>query len=420
MAAMQQARFGPLNDVRILDLTTVVMGPLATRALADMGADVLRIEPPHGDFMRDFEPKRSPQMSAFSMNVNRNKRSVALDLKSEAGRNALLDLAETADALVTNLRPRALESLRLTDADIRERRPDIVYCSATGFGSDGPYSDKAAYDDVIQAASGLASMFAWLGDEPAYIPSIVADKVASLHITYSVAAALYHRAVTGEGDFIEVPMAESLASFNLVEHLAGHTYLPPVGDFSYQRLLTKHRKPRRSADGWVCILPYSDKNWADFFRLAGLEQYADDERFATVNARIVNVDALYELLEEVVGTRTTAEWMKLCDDHSIPAAPVVDLAEIGEDPHFAAVGLIEEHDHPTEGPYRVVRDPVLFRSGSPGLYQHAAGLGEHTAEVLAEIGYDEKQIANVGAATRWRPLEVPGSGSPGSAGPLPD
>lgn len=396
---MQNSRSGPLHGVRILDLTTIVMGPLATRALADMGADVIRIEPPAGDFMREFEPKRSPHMSGFSMNVNRNKRSVVLDLKSEAGRNALLDLAVTADALVTNLRPRALASLRLTDADVRERRPDIVYCSATGFGSDGPYAEKAAYDDVIQAASGLASMFAWMGDEPAYVPSIVADKVASLHITYSVVAALYNKAVTGQGDFIEVPMAESLASFNLVEHLAGHTFRPPLGEFSYQRLLTKHRKPRRSADGWVCLLPYSDQNWADFFRLSGLVRYADDPRFKTVNARIDNVDTLYGLLEEVVGTKTTAEWMQICDDHSIPASPIVELEDIGDDPHFKAVGLIEDHEHPTEGPYRVVRDPVMFRSGTPGLYRHAAGLGEHTDEVLSEIGYDQKQLDAVHTST---------------------
>ncbi len=390
---MTDSSSGPLQGVRIVDLTTIVMGPLATRALADMGADVIRIEPPSGDFMRDFEPKRSPHMSGFSMNVNRNKRSVVLDLKTEPGRTALLDLAETANAFVTNLRPRALTSLRLTDADIRERRPDIVYCSAIGFGSDGPYADKAAYDDVIQAASGLASMFAWMGDEPAYVPSIVADKVAALHITYSVLAALYNQASTGRGDFIEVPMAESLASFNLVEHMAGHTFRPPVGEFSYQRLLTKHRKPRRSADGWVCILPYSDQNWRDFFRLAGLDEFADDPRFKSVNARVENVDALYGLLENVVGTKTTAEWMRICDDHSIPAAPVVELAEIGDDPHYAAVGLIEDHDHPTEGPYRVVRDPVRFRSGSPGLYRHAANLGQHTAEVLAEIGYGPEQLA---------------------------
>ncbi|MEM9564604.1 MAG: CoA transferase [Actinomycetota bacterium] len=389
---MRSSGPGPLAGVRILDLTTVVMGPLATRALGDLGADVLRVEAPGGDFMRHFEPKRSDGMSAFSMAVNRNKRSIALDLKSEAGREALLDLIETCDAFVTNLRPRALASLRLTDDDLRARRPDLVYCSATGFSSEGPYADKAAYDDVIQAASGLASMFAWVGGEPAYVPSILADKVASLHITYAVLAALYRRQVTGDGDFVEVPMAESMAAFNLVEHQQGHAFDPPLGEFSYLRLRTEHRRPRRSADGWVCLLPYSDQNWRDFFTLSGLEEYADDPRFATVNARIDHVGPLYALLDRVVGTKTTAEWMALCDEHSIPAAPVVELEQLGDDPHFAAVGLIEETEHPTEGPYRQVRNPLLFRSGLPGVHTPAARLGQHTAEVLADVGYSQQQI----------------------------
>ena len=390
---------GPLDGVRILDLTTVVMGPLATRALGDLGADVLRVEAPDGDFMRHFEPKRSEGMSAFSMAINRNKRSIVLDLKTDRGREALLDLVETCDAFVTNLRPRALTSLGLTDGDLRARRPDLVYCSATGFSSEGPYAEKAAYDDVIQAASGLASMFAWVNGEPAYIPSIIADKVASLHITYAVLAALYQRAVTGQGDFIEVPMAESLASFNLVEHHQGHAFEPPLGEFSYLRLRTEHRRPRRSADGWVCVLPYSDQNWQDFFALAGLAEFADDPRFATVNARIDNVGDLYALLDQVIGTRTTAEWMELCDRHSIPAAPVVDLEHVGDDPHFAAVGLIEDGEHPTEGPYKVVRSPLRFRSGLPGVHTPAARLGQHTEQVLAEVGYSRAQIEALGPRT---------------------
>lgn len=383
---------GPLAGIRIIDLTTVVMGPMATKALGDLGADVIRIEPPDGDFMRDFEPKRNPGMSGFSMNVNRNKRSVALDLKTDPGRNALLDLVATADVFVTNLRLRALRSLGITADDLLARRPDLVYCSATGFGSDGPYADKAAYDDVIQAASGMASMFAWADDEPAFIPSVIADKIASLHITYAILAALVQRAGTGRGDVIEVPMAESLAVFNLVEHLQGHTFDPPLGRFSYQRLMTRNRRPRRSADGWVCLLPYSDRNWQDFFRIAGLDAAAADPRFATVNARIDNVDALYGLLDEVTATKTTAEWMALCDHHSIPAAPVVELEHLAEDPHFAAVGLIEDHVHPTEGPYRAARSPLRFRSGDPGLRHHPARLGQHNQEVLAELGYDQAAI----------------------------
>ncbi|MDH3296595.1 MAG: CoA transferase, partial [Acidimicrobiia bacterium] len=258
---MQGNSTGPLTGVRIIDLTTVVMGPYAAQILADLGADVIRVEAPGGDFMRDFDPKKSPKMGAFSMNVNRNKRSMVLDLKTVSGLAAMLDLVATADVFLSNLRPVALDKLGLADEALRQRRPDLIYCSATGFGSNGPYAQKAAYDDVIQAASGFASMFDWTGPAPAYAPTIVADKVTSLHIVYAILAALYRKAISGQGDFIEVPMAESMAAFNLIEHLSGHTFDPPHGEFSYLRLRTEHRRPRRSADGWVCILPYSDRNW---------------------------------------------------------------------------------------------------------------------------------------------------------------
>ncbi len=388
---------GPLAGVRVVELATVVMAPLATRALADMGADVIRVEAPGGDFMRDFDPKRNPKMGGFAMGVNRNKKSVVLDLKKPEGHAAFCDLVATADALVTNVRPRALKSLKVTDADLRPHRPDLVYCSATGFGSDGPYADKAAYDDVIQAASGLASMFTWMGDQPSFMPSIIADKVVAVHISYAVLAALYRRATTGEGDFIEVPMGETMAAFNLVEHLSGHTFKPPEGGFSYLRLRTKHRRPRRSADGWVCILPYSDRNWADFFALADLDHYAEDPRFDSVNVRIANVDALYGLLDEIVKTRTTAEWMTLCDEHSIPAVPVVDLEHIDEDPHFNAVGLLEDYQHPTEGACVNVKDPIAFRSGSTGLRHPPPGLGQHTRQVFGALGYDDDRITKLEA-----------------------
>lgn len=388
---------GPLAGVRIVELATVVMAPLATRALADMGADVIRVEAPGGDFMRDFDPKRNPKMGGFSMGVNRNKKSVVLDLKTPEGHSALCDLVATANAFVTNIRPRALQKLNVTDEDLRTHRPDLVYCSATGFGSDGPYADKAAYDDVIQAASGFASMFTWFDDEPRFVPTIIADKVAAMHIAYAVLAGLYRQRDTGEGDFIEVPMGETMVAFNLVEHLSGHTFDPPEGDFSYLRLRTKHRRPRRSADGWVCILPYSDRNWVDFFKIAGLDEHANDPRFATVNARITNVNALYALLDEAVGKRTTAEWMELCDEHSIPAVPVVDLEHVEDDPHYAAVEMIEYRQHPTEGAYRNVKHPIQFRSGSPGLYQPAAGLGEHTSDVFRSLGYNDEQLAQLEA-----------------------
>lgn len=399
----EPSNHGPLAGVRIVDLTTVVMGPLATRILGDLGADVIKVESPDVDFMRDFDPKRSPGMSAISLNLQRNKRNIVLNLKSPRGRDAVLDLARSADAFVTNLRPAAMARLGLGPSEVTGANPTIIYCQATGFDSRGPYAGKAAYDDVIQAVSGMASLPMLLGQEPSYAPTIAADKISGLHIVYAILAALYRKATTGQGDVIEVPMAESIASYNLVEHLNGHTLEPKAEPFSYQRLATPHRRPRRSADGWVCILPYSDKNWQDFFDICGRDDLAQDPRFATINSRTVHVDALYGELDEIIRTRSTEEWMKLCDAASIPAVPVVELEHIEDDPHFAAVGLLEVTEHPTEGTYRVVRDPIRFAAGTAGLWRHSAHPGEHTDEVLREVGYTDEQIAAVEDAGRWEP-----------------
>ncbi len=389
---------GPLDGVRVADLTTVVMGPMATRILGDLGADVIRVEAPNYDFMRDFDPKRSPGMSGFSLNINRNKRSLTLDLKSDEGHQTLLDLIATCDVFVTNMRADACERLGISPNDLTAIKPDLIYCSANGFGSDGPYAGKAAYDDVIQAVSGYASMAGWLEDRPAFAPTIIGDKVTGLHIVYAVLASLFRKAMTGKGDVIEVPMAETMASFNLVEHLNGHTFEPKEEPFSYRRLVTRQRRPRQSADGWICLLPYSDQNWRDFFASVGHPEYADDERFRTINDRVANVEALYDIVDQFAPQRTTAEWMAFCDEHSIPAAPVVELREIDQDPHFAAVGLFEPQEHPTEGAYRTVKDPVRFQAGNGGIRHHAPRPGENTAEILRELGYDEGTIERLGDA----------------------
>ena len=396
---------GPLTGVRVLDLTTVVMGPLATRMLGDLGADVIRVESPDGDILRHYEPKRNESMSALIMSMNRNKRSVVLDLKSAIGREALDELIASSDVFVTTLRRSALERLGLDDAGVRTVRPDIVYCVANGWGSSGPNADKAAYDDVIQAASGFADMFTFTGGEPKLIPSIVADKVCGLHIVPAITAALYRRAMTGEGDSIEVPMAEVMASFSLVEHLGGQTFEPPIGPFSYARVTTPHRRPRRTADGWVVILPYSTANWRDFFEFVGRPELIDDERFATQRNRIANSDTLYGMLDGFVADLTTAELLAFCDDHSVPGAAVMRLSEVGADPHFAAVDLLHDDVHPTEGPYRYTRDPVRFASrdgassdGGGLLRRHAPTLGEHTAEVFRELGWSEDRVATLGRA----------------------
>lgn len=388
---------GPLHGVRVIDLTTIVMGPMACRVLGDLGADVIKVETADGDFMRHFVPKRSPGMSAFTLNLNRNKRSVSLNLKSPAGHQAMLDLTATADVVVTNMRPAALERLNLSYSDLCEVKPDLIYCSAVGFGSGGPYAGYAAYDDVIQAVSGLASMAEWASGEPAFAPSIIADKVAALHISYAVNAALFRHAKTGEGDHIEVPMAELMASFNLVEHLNGHTLEPKEEPFSYPRLRTKQRKPRRSADGWICLMPYTDKNWRDFFELVGRPDLAEDPRFATINDRLVHIDALYGHLDAFTTTRTNNEWLSACDALSIPATPVNDLDKLDLDPHFAKVGLLTTHEHPSEGAYRVVKDPIEFAQGMGGIRRHAPRIGEHNNEIFTELGYDKGAIHRLAA-----------------------
>ena len=369
------------------------MGPLATRMLADMGADVIWVESPDGDVLREYEPMRSPKMGAFSMSVSRNKRSVVLDLKTEAGLAAMRDLVATADVFVTNIRRKAIQRLGLDEDGVRAIRPDIVYCTANGFGSGGPNADKTAYDDVIQAASGLASTFAWHGGEPRLVPSIMADKVAGVHVAFAIAAALYEREKTGQGASIEVPMAETMAAFNLVEHLGGQTFRPQHGDFSYSRIRTPHRRPRRTKDGWIVILPYSTDNWRCFFDYAGRPDLRDDERFQSGGSRIKHSDELYGLLDEIVLSKSTADWLKFCADNSIPASEVVDLEQIGEHPHFAAVGLVRDDEHPTEGAYSYVRDPIMIDGEVTPIRHHSPRLGADTAEVLRELGWDEERIA---------------------------
>jgi crotonobetainyl-CoA:carnitine CoA-transferase CaiB-like acyl-CoA transferase len=391
-------RPGALQGVRVIDLTMVLMGPLATRMLADHGADVVKLEPPTGDPTRNSLPARHPGMSGFAMNLHRNKRSVALDLKTPGGRAAAQRLMDSADVVVTNMRRAALERLGLDPATLRARRPDLIYCVANGYGSDGPYAARAAYDDVIQAASGLSWLIGEVRGEPGYVPTVLADKISGLTIVQAVMAALLHRERTGEGQEIEVPMFETLVAFNLVEHLRGLTFEPPAGPFGYDRLLTRFRRPFRTADGWACLVPYNDANWRAFFSFCDRPELIDDPRFATHNARIAHIDELYGLVDQLAVRHTTAEWMRFCEQASVPAAPVLDLSRAEEDVHLAQVGLISQQAHPTEGVYRHVRDSVRYSATPTQLHRHAPRLGQHTREVLAEVGYDGSAIEKLLAA----------------------
>ena len=384
---------GALVGIRVIDLTTVLMGPMATRMLGDHGADVIRVETTSGDSTRNGLPSRHPGMSGFSLNLQRNKRSLSVDLKHEAGLQVILDLIATADVFVTNMRSSALERLGLDEVSINAVNPALIYCRANGFSSEGPYGTKAAYDDAIQAASGLAGLFTATNGRPTYVPSVIADKITGLHVVQAVMAALIHRYRTGSGQNIEVPMFETMVSFNLVEHLRGAAFEPPEGPFGYERLLSPARRPYSTSDGFICLLPYTDGNFRDFFNFIERPNLVEDERFSTHNARVVHTSELYDLIAEVAQTKTTDVWIEFCDRVSIPAAKVMDLSEFADDPHLAEVKLVQIAHHPTEGDYRYVRDPVIYSESTTELRLHAPRLGQHSAELLRELGYDSETIS---------------------------
>ncbi len=391
---------GPLAGIRVLDLTSVIMGPYATHILADMGADVIKVESPEGDSFRNYRPLRHEGMSGSFLNLHRNKRGIVLDLKRPEAREALDLLIRGADVFVHNLRPRAAKKLGLDYEAVRAQREDIVYCGAYGFGADGPYGDKAAYDDLIQAGSGLAALYGRVHGEPQYCPTVVCDKIAGQTIANAILGALFHRERGGGGQAIEVPMFETAIEFMLVEHYGGGAFDPPLGRVGFQRLLSKQRKPYRTADGHACILPYSDQNWRDFFTFVDRTDLLEEPRFRTLPERVQHIDVLYRLVEEHACTRTTGQWVAFCDRVSIPCMPVMDLNDLQDDPHVRAVGLFEQAEHPSEGAYRPVRSPVRFSATPYRLRSHAPALGEHTREVLAELGLSRECIEAIAGTDR--------------------
>jgi len=384
---------GPLDGIRIIDVTTVLLGPYGTQLLADMGADVIKVEaPPTGDIARNMGTVKNVNMGGIFLNANRNKRSIALDLKQDAAKQALQRLIPTADVFVHNMRPRAIERLGFAYDEVKAIKPDIVYVGAYGFGQAGPYRAKPAYDDAIQAASGLASLFKRQDGKVRYVPSAMADKLVGLTLSQAVAVALLHRERTGEGQFVEVPMFETLVSFLLLEHLNGHGYVPPIGPMGYQRVTTASRRPFPTKDGFVCMLPYTDKHWRNFFAAVGRPELMEDPRFSTYRARIGSVDDLYGFVGETTPGRTTAEWVEICEKAEIPCMPLIDIGDLRQDEHLKAVNMFQEMEHPSEGPTVVVRSPVNFEKTPSSIRTPAPRFGEHGREILAEIGYDRDEI----------------------------
>lgn len=378
---------GPLEGLRVIELATVIMGPYAGQQFGDLGADVIKIEGPAGDSTRQFEPKRHSGMGGPTLNLNRNKRSITLDLKDSTDRDSLLALLETADVFITNVRPGALERLSLGWDDVAAVNPQLVYATAQGFRSNSTMRDNAAYDDIIQAASGLVWLNEHVTGEPHFIPSVIADKVCGLMMVQSVLAALHYRDRTGHGQHVEVPMADTMIAFNLVEHLAAASLLPAdETDYGYRRVLSRERKASRTADGWMCILPYNDANWKDFFRFAGDPEAAADLRFTTMAGRVKNADALYARMRSLTAQFSTAEWQRMCDSASIPAHPVYSLSESAHSDYALDGDLVVAADHPTEGPYQLIGHPVRYSRTPAHVRRHCPTQGQHTESILDELG----------------------------------
>lgn len=394
---MTEAR-GPLAGIRVIDLTMVVLGPYLTQILGDMGAEVIKVEAPSGDVLRGVEPARSPGMGAIFLNVNRNKRSLCLDLKQPAAQDTLHRLVGTADVFVHSLRPRSLAKLGIDYPRLSADNPGLIYCNAVGFGRGGRYADRPAYDDIIQAASGVADLprRSGQGDHAAYLPTIMADKTAALHAAYALSMALFHRERTGAGQELEVPMFETVTAFNLLEHLAGHAFDPPAGDMGYARLLTPNRRPYPTADGELTVMPYDTRQWQAFFRVAGRPDMVEDPRVTDPAERSRNIGVLYGMLATLMPERTTAAWMADLEEANIPAMPVQRLEDLPADPHLGDVGFFERYQHPSEGPVTTTAVPIWF-SATPGsaTRRPPPRLGEHTREILAEAGLTAEEIARL-------------------------
>jgi len=383
---------GPLQGYRILDLTTVLFGPFGTQTLGDWGAEVIKIESLTGDTWRNSGQFRNRGMSGQFMAANRNKRSVAIDLKHEDGKAVLRRLIPTADALVSNIRPAGLARLGFSYEVCKELNPRIVYASATGFGQDGPWRARPAFDEIIQAASGFASAMG-TDDEPAFVPSLVGDKLCGMALTSAVTAALLFRERTGQGQMVEVPMLETLAAFNSIEMFGGLAFVPPIGPSGYNRM--KARKPVRTKDGWLTMLPYSGDNWCAFFEAVGRPECIEEFQVRDPVQRARNIDRIYDRMREIAPLRTTAEWETLLLSIDVPHTAFAKLTEIAEQPHLKAVGMFPEIDHPTEGKIRQARPPARFSDSPASIHRLPPGLGQHTREVLGSVGYSDAEIESL-------------------------
>ena len=352
---------GPLTGVRVVDLTTVIMGPSATQILGDLGADVIKIEAEGGDTMRNIGPMRNAGMGPLFLQANRNKRGIVLDLKSAAGAGKIKELIAGTDVLVSNIRPQALARLGLDYPSVSKINPSLIYCTAVGYGQGGPYAGEAVYDDLMQAAAGVSGMFQRVDGNPRYAPVNLCDRVVGLYTVIAIQAALYHRQITGEGQEVEVPMFETMADFVLSDHIGGRAFVPALGETGYRRLLSRMRGPYATSNGYIAVVVYTNLHWRKFSAMIGRPNLIDeDERLSDMQARTTNVEVAGQILTDELAKKSTEEWLSAFHGADIPACRVNSVDDLFDDPHLRAVGFFKEMEHPTEGLLKVPRPPLNF------------------------------------------------------------
>ncbi len=387
-----------LSGIRVVDLTSVIMGPFATFQLGVLGADVIKVEPPGGETVRHIAPARNPGMGAMFLNVNRDKRSLVLDLKLPQARAALGRVIATADVLVHNMRRPAARRLGIDPETLCPKHPKLIHCAAIGFGKGGVYADDGAYDDVVQGLSGFAAVNARADGAPRYVPQIVVDKISGLFIVEGVLAALLHRERTGQALAFEVPMMECATHFLMTEHLSGQIFDPPLSGPGYKRLLNPYRRPYPTRDGFIAVLPYAEKHWIRFMEVVGRADIAAEPWFGDPVARSERIHQLCQVIDEAMPARTTAEWLDLLRAADIPCGPINSLEDLFDEPHLASSGFFRTEEHPTEGPLRVTRHPLDFTGVDEQASRPAPRLGEHGREILTEAGLSAAEIAKLQAA----------------------
>ncbi len=384
---------GPLDGIRVLDLSAVVVGPICTHVLCEQGAEVIKVEAPGGDLLRHLAGRgRSAGMNGKFLNFNRGKKSIAIDLKKPAGIAALRRLAASVDVFVTNVRPDAQARLGVDAAALRAEAPRLIHCSITGFGTGGPYAGRPAYDTVIQGVSGVAGTFEASTGDPRYVPFLVADHTVGLIAAQMIGFALYRREKTGMGEAIEVPMFENMAAYIMQEHLGAASFRPALGPPGDHRVLSPDGKPLPTKDGFICVSANTDAQAHGFFDAIGRPELKVDPRFAKVAQRVQHTKEYFRIRATSLGARTTAEWLEIFDRADVPASPYNTIGSLIDDPHLRAVGMVREEDHPTEGATWAIGAPNRFSGGVAADRAPAPRLGADGAAVLAEAGLTPDEI----------------------------